>query len=36
MSVAWIVKEQIRMKIIHPLTHPELYAAYGKKSAAES
>jgi SpoVK/Ycf46/Vps4 family AAA+-type ATPase len=25
------VKEEIRMKIIHPLTHPELYAAYGKK-----
>jgi len=25
------VKEEIRMKIIHPLAHPELYAAYGKK-----
>jgi SpoVK/Ycf46/Vps4 family AAA+-type ATPase len=25
------VKDEIRMKIIHPLTHPELYAAYGKK-----
>ena len=24
------VKEQIRMKIIHPLRHPELYKAYGK------
>src|SRR5262249_29253717 len=24
------VKEEIRMKIIHPLTHPELYRAYGK------
>ncbi len=24
------LKEEIRMKIIHPLTHPELYAAYGK------
>jgi AAA+ superfamily predicted ATPase len=24
------VKEEIRMKIIHPLTHPELYKAYGK------
>jgi AAA+ superfamily predicted ATPase len=26
------VKEEIRIKIIHPLTHPELYAAYGKKA----
>lgn len=24
------VKEDIRMKIIHPLRHPEVYAAYGK------
>ncbi len=24
------VKEQIRLKIIHPLTHPEIYKAYGK------
>ncbi len=24
------VKEEVRMKIIHPLTHPELYRAYGK------
>jgi ATP-dependent 26S proteasome regulatory subunit len=24
------VKEEIRMKIIYPLTHPELYKAYGK------
>jgi SpoVK/Ycf46/Vps4 family AAA+-type ATPase len=24
------VKEDIQMKIIHPLTHPEIYAAYGK------
>jgi len=24
------VKDEIRMKIIHPLTHPELYKAYGK------
>jgi transitional endoplasmic reticulum ATPase len=24
------VKDDIRMKIIHPLTHPEIYAAYGK------
>jgi SpoVK/Ycf46/Vps4 family AAA+-type ATPase len=24
------VKEEIRMKIIHPLNHPELYKAYGK------
>lgn len=24
------VKEDIRMKIIHPLTHPEIYRAYGK------
>jgi len=26
------VKEEIRMKIIHPLQHPELYQAYGKKT----
>lgn len=26
-----IVKEEIRMKIIHPLQHPDLYKAYGKK-----
>ena len=25
------VKEEIRMKIIHPLQHPDLYKAYGKK-----
>ncbi len=25
------VKEQIRAKIIHPLQHPEIYEAYGKK-----
>jgi len=24
------IKEEIRLKIIHPLTHPELYRAYGK------
>jgi len=24
------LKEEIRMKIIHPLTHPEIYQAYGK------
>ena len=24
------VKEEIRLKIIHPLTHPEFYQAYGK------
>lgn len=24
------IKEEIRMKIIHPLAHPELYQAYGK------
>jgi transitional endoplasmic reticulum ATPase len=24
------VKEQIRIKIIHPMSHPELYKAYGK------
>lgn len=24
------VKEEVRLKIIHPLTRPELYAAYGK------
>ena len=30
-SAAWsTVKEEIRLKIIHPLTHPELYKAYGK------
>ncbi len=26
------VKEEIRLKIIHPLTHPELYKAYGKST----
>lgn len=26
------VKQQIRMKIIHPLRHPEIYAAYGKRT----
>lgn len=26
-----VVKEQIRMKIIHPLMHPETFKAYGKK-----
>ncbi len=25
------VKDEIRIKIIHPLTQPEIYAAYGKK-----
>lgn len=25
------LKDEIRMKIIHPLTHPEIFAAYGKK-----
>ena len=25
------VKEEVRMKIIHPLRHPDLYKAYGKK-----
>ncbi|NBC07684.1 MAG: AAA family ATPase [Bacteroidetes bacterium] len=25
------VKEEIRMKILHPLKHPEIYKAYGKK-----
>lgn len=25
------MKEEIRMKIIHPLDHPEIYKAYGKK-----
>lgn len=25
------VKEEIRLKVIHPLTHAELYRAYGKK-----
>ena len=25
------MKEEIRMKIIHPLEHPEIYKAYGKK-----
>jgi ATP-dependent 26S proteasome regulatory subunit len=24
------VKEQVRLKIVHPLAHPDLYAAYGK------
>ena len=26
------VKDEIRLKIIHPLSHPELYKAYGKKA----
>lgn len=26
------VKEEIRLKIIHPITHSELYKAYGKKT----
>ena len=26
------VKEEIRLKIIHPFEHPELYAAYGKRA----
>jgi transitional endoplasmic reticulum ATPase len=26
------LKEEIRLKIVHPLRHPELYAAYGKKA----
>ena len=26
------LKEQIRLKIIHPMRHPDLYAAYGKKA----
>jgi len=26
------VKEEIRLKIIHPFRHPELYAAYGKSA----
>jgi SpoVK/Ycf46/Vps4 family AAA+-type ATPase len=26
------VKDDIRMKIIHPIKHPELFAAYGKKA----
>lgn len=26
------VKEEIRLKIIHPSQHPELYAAYGKRA----
>ena len=26
------VKEEVRIKIIHPLTHPEIYAAYGKQA----
>jgi len=25
------LKDEIRMKIIHPLTHPEIFKAYGKK-----
>ena len=25
------LKEEIRLKIIHPMTHPEIYAAYGKE-----
>jgi SpoVK/Ycf46/Vps4 family AAA+-type ATPase len=26
------LKEQIRLKIIHPMTHPDIYRAYGKKA----
>jgi AAA+ superfamily predicted ATPase len=26
------LKEEIRLKIIHPLTHPEIYKAYGKSA----
>jgi AAA+ superfamily predicted ATPase len=26
------LKEEIQLKIVHPLSHPELYAAYGKKT----
>jgi ATP-dependent 26S proteasome regulatory subunit len=26
------VKEQVRLKIVHPLMHPELYAAFGKQA----
>src|SRR5262249_56464285 len=26
------VKEEIRLKIMHPFQHPELYAAYGKRA----
>lgn len=26
------VKQQIRVKVLHPLQHPELYQAYGKKA----
>jgi AAA+ superfamily predicted ATPase len=26
------VKEQVRLKIVHPLVHPELYAAFGKQA----
>ncbi|MDH5588869.1 MAG: AAA family ATPase, partial [Gemmatimonadota bacterium] len=26
------VKEEIRLKVIYPLAHPEMYAAYGKKA----
>lgn len=26
------VKDEIRLKIIHPLSHPDLYKAYGKKA----
>ena len=30
-SAGWMrVKEEIRIKIIHPMNHPELYRAYGK------
>lgn len=25
------IKEEIRLKIVHPLTHPEIYQAYGKR-----
>lgn len=27
-----VLKEEIRMKIIHPLKHPELFRAYGKRT----
>jgi len=30
------LKDEIRFKIIHPLTHPELYQAYGKPVAVAS
>ena len=31
-----VVKDEVRIKIIHPLTHPELYRAYGKPIKAAS